>query len=67
MDTQSLVLHLACVGRSNVILGELQHGLAQQVSEAAFLFPQDKNGPAPIGMGMRRDQHLSGTYSSASL
>jgi hypothetical protein len=67
VDTQSLVLHLASVGRSNAILGELQHGLAQQVSEASFLFPHDRSSSAPLGMGMRRDQHLAGTFLYASL
>ena len=63
IDTQTLVVHLASVGRCNAILGELQHGLAQQVSEAAFLFPYAGDAPAPIGMGMRRDQRLAGALA----
>jgi hypothetical protein len=64
LDTGTQKVHVACVGGGNAILGELLHGLAKQVAEAALLFPPPPPGSASlIGMGRLRDPQLAGDMS----
>ena len=59
LSTSTQMLHVASVGGSNVIMGELLHGLAKQVAEAAFLSPHAE-APSLIGMGRLRGARPAG-------
>ena len=59
LSTSTQMLHVASVGGSNIIMGELLHGLAKQVAEATFLTPHAEKS-CLIGMGRLRDPHLAG-------
>lgn len=63
LDRRLHRVYLACSGGSNMILGELVHGLAVQVAEASFLTPAsvpDSHSVCPVGTGRWKQQHLAG-------
>lgn len=63
LDRRLHKIHLCSSGGSNIILGELVHGLAVQVAEAQFLCPYQAPDPTtvcPVGSGRWKDKHLSG-------
>lgn len=63
LDRRLHKIYLGCSGGSNMILGELVHGLAVQVAEAQFLCPAlvpDSHTVCPVGTGRWKHRHLAG-------
>ncbi len=63
LDRRMHRVHLGCSGGSNIVLGELVHGLAVQIADAQFLCPPvmlDSHTVCPVGTGRWKQQTLAG-------
>ncbi|CAL8468413.1 g7953 [Coccomyxa elongata] len=66
LDRRMHRVHLGCSGGSNIVLGELVHGLAVQIADAQFLCPPvmlDSHTVCPVGTGRWKQQTLAEAYN----